>query len=183
MATQTITATLGGRQWFDENTAYGSNAGSIAERNTSIAERNTRLFLAQQRARRGPTPEVFFVKHLDNTRIVKADDPVRKKEMRTFAMAMSILFAMVMVYGWQHFSAIEYGYKVEAKKAQIEQLRETNRQLSAQQAELSDLNRLDREARRLGMAAPRPGQVVRPELTPDANSGAVMAQAQIPAIQ
>jgi cell division protein FtsL len=146
-------------------------------------EHNTRLFHAQRRARRGPTPEVFFTKYLDNTRIVKADDPVRKKEMKTFAIAMSILFAMVMVYGWQHLSAIEYGYKVEAKKQQVEQLRETNRHLTAQQAQLSDLSRLDREARKLGMSAPRPGQVVRPELTPDANAGAVMAEATVPSIR
>jgi cell division protein FtsB len=176
MATQTITATLGNRAWFEENAAYGSNA-------QATLERNTRLFHAQQRARRGPTPEVFFVKHLDNTRIVKADDPVRKREMRNFAMAMSILFAMVMVYGWQHFSAIELGYKVEAKKAQIEQLRETNRQLSAQQAQLTDLSRLDREARKLGMSEPRAGQVVRTEPISDGNSGAVMAEAHIPAVQ
>jgi cell division protein FtsL len=146
-------------------------------------EHNTRLFHAQRRARRGPTPEVFFTKYLDNTRIVKADDPVRKKEMKTFAIAMSILFAMVMVYGWQHLSAIEYGYKVEAKKQQVEQLREMNRHLTAQQAQLSDLSRLDREARKLGMSAPRPGQVVRPELTPDVNAGAVMAEATVPDIR
>jgi cell division protein FtsL len=146
-------------------------------------EHNTRLFHAQRRARRGPTPEVFFTKYLDNTRIVKADDPVRKKEMKTFAIAMSILFAMVMVYGWQHLSAIEYGYRVEAKKQQVQQLQETNRHLSAQQAQLSDLSRLDREARKLGMSAPRPGQVVRPELTPDVNAGAVMAEATVPNIR
>lgn len=176
MATQTITATFGSRNWFDETASHAASA-------QATADHNTRLFHAQQRARRGPTPEVFFVKHLDNTRIVKADDPVRKKEMRNFAMAMSVLFAMVMVYGWQHLSAIEYGYKVEAKKAQVEQLRETNRQLSAQQAELTQLGRLDREARRLGMTAPRAGQVVRPDLSPDVNSGAVLAAAQMPGIQ
>jgi cell division protein FtsL len=176
MATQTITATLGNRTWFDENAAYANSA-------QAALDHNTRLFHAQHRARRGPTPEMFFVKHIDNTRIVKADDPVRKKEMRNFAFAMSLLFAMVMVYGWQHFSAIEYGYKVEAKKQQLEQLRETNRQLSAQQAQLSELSRLDREARKLGMSAPKPGQVVRPDLTPDVNSGAVLAEARVPAIQ
>lgn len=178
MATQTITAALGGRTgWFEESASFGN---THAEHNAQ--ERNTILFHAQQRARRGPTPEVFFMKHVDNTRLVKADDPVRKKEMRTFAMAMSILFAMVMVYGWQHFSAIEYGYKVEAKKQQLEQLREVHRDLSVRQAQLSDLSRLDREARRLGMAAPAPGQVIRPDLTPEANDGAVMAEAKMPRV-
>ena len=36
-----------------------------------------------------------------------------------------------MVYVWQHFSAIEVGYHVEAQKQQVEQLREQNRQLAA----------------------------------------------------
>jgi hypothetical protein len=129
----------------------------------TVAERNQLLLHAQQRARRGPTPEVFFTKHMDNTRLVKAADPVRIREMRSFAIAMTVLFAMVMIYGWQHFSSIEVGYKVEAEKQQLEQLHEQNRQLSLKEAQLCDLGRLDREARRLGMDAPKPGQVVRPD--------------------
>jgi len=144
-----------------------------------IAERNQALFEAQRRARRGPTPEVFFVKHLDNSRLVKAADPVRVKEMRRFALAMSVLFVVVMLYGWQHFSSIEIGYRVESEKQQLHQLEEQNRQLGLKEAQLCDLNRLDREARGLGMSAPRPGQVVRPEDEVDTGLGAgapVMAQ-------
>src|ERR1700753_668549 len=95
--------------------------------NPQIAYRNLHLFAAQQRARRGPTPEVFFPKRLDNSRLVKAADPVRVREMRIFTAAMSILFACLMFYGWQHFSAIEVGYKVEAEKALKAQLEEQNR--------------------------------------------------------
>ncbi len=161
MATQAIA----GQGWFE-----GSRDNTM-----DVAERNQLLLHAQQRARRGPTPEVFFSKHLDNTRLVKAADPVRVKEMRSFAIAMTVLFAMVMLYGWQHFSSIEIGYKVEAEKQQVEQLREQNRQLSLKEAQLCDLGRLDREARRLGMNAPQPGNVVRPDSSFDA-SQPVMAQ-------
>ena len=86
--------------------------------NQQVADRNLHLFAAQQRARRGPTPEVFCSKRLDNTRLVKAADPVRVREMRIFTAAMTVLFVIVMFYGLQHFSAIEYGYKVEAEKQQ-----------------------------------------------------------------
>ena len=48
---------------------------------------------------------------------MKAADPVRVREMRIFTAAMTVLFVIVMFYGWQHFSAIEYGYRVEAEKA------------------------------------------------------------------
>jgi len=142
----------------------------------AVAERNRQLFAVQQRARRGPTPEVFFVKHLDNSRLVKANDPARTREMRIFSIAMSVLFTLVMVYGWQHFNSIEYGYKVEAQKQQRELLKEQNHQLRLTEAQLCDPVRIDRMARRLGMDAPKPGQVVRPDSVPDANAP-VMAQA------
>jgi cell division protein FtsL len=128
-----------------------------------IAERNLSLLAAQQRARRGPTPEAFFQKHLDNTRLVKTDDPTRVREMRIFTAAMTVLFLFVMVYGWQHFSAIEYGYRVEASKQQKELLEEQNRQLRLSEAQLCDPVRIDRMARKLGLNEPQPGQVVRPE--------------------
>ncbi|MDR3735805.1 MAG: cell division protein FtsL, partial [Acidobacteriaceae bacterium] len=52
---------------------------AVQTRGSSIAERNRALFELQRRARRGPTPEVFFAKHIDNSRIVKADDPQRRR--------------------------------------------------------------------------------------------------------
>jgi cell division protein FtsL len=140
--------------------------GSRAEsrgRTESLAERNRALFEAQKRARRGPTPEVFFAKHIDNSRIVKADDPERRREMRSFAAVMGVLFLLVMVYVWQHFAAIEVGYQVEAQKQQVEQMREQNRQLRLNEAQLSDPGRIDRIAKQLGLDAPQPGQVVRPD--------------------
>jgi hypothetical protein len=160
MATQTIAA-------------YNLNYGS---QTNQVAERNLKLLAAQQRARRGPTPEVFIAKRLDNSRLVKAADPVRVREMRIFTAAMSVLFVFVMFYGWQHFSAIEYGYKVEAEKQQCASLEEQNRQLRLTEAQLCDPDRIDRMAKKLGLGAPRPGQVVRQENAFDPSTP-VMAQA------
>jgi cell division protein FtsL len=162
MATQAIAAQLGietGRSGYDR-----------------IMEHNMALLAAQQRARRGPTPEVFFVKRFDNSRLVKAADPQRVREMRTFACAMALLFGLIMIYGWQHLSAIEYGYRIESEKQQIQQLEEQNRQLRLTEAQLGDPARIDQAARRLGLTAPRPGQVVRPDATADPNAPA-LAQA------
>ena len=154
----------------------GTRAQSRAE---SLAVRNRELYEAQRRARRGPTPEVFFTKHIDNSRIVKADDPVRRREMRQFSLVMGMLFMLVMVYVWQHFSAIEVGYHVEAQKQQVELLREQNRQLRLNEAQLTDPERIDTLARQMGLAAPLPGQVVRPNGS-DVNAP-VLAQAHVPA--
>ncbi len=147
----------------------------------TLAEHNSSLFEAQRRARRGPTPEVLFAKHIDNSRIVKADDPTRRKEMRQFTTVMSVLFALVMVYVWQHFSAIEVGYRVEAQKTQMEQMREENRQLRLSEAQLTDPQRIDVMAKQLGLSAPQPGQVIRSDGLGMANPDApVMAQAGAP---
>jgi cell division protein FtsL len=126
-----------------------------------IEERNARLFAEQSRLRRGPTLEVFFPKRIDNSRLVKAPDPVRIREMRIFTAAVTVLFSLVMFYGLQHFSAIEIGYSVEAKKLQLESLREQNRQLKLTQAQLSQPSRIDAMARQMGMTEMQPTQVVR----------------------
>ena len=149
-------------------------------RAATLAERNRELYEAQRRARRGPTPEVFFTKHIDNSRIVKADDPERRREMRSFSAVMSVLFVLVMVYVWQHFSAIEMGYNIEAQKVQVEHLSEQNRQLRLSEAELTDPQRIDVMARQLGLGAPQPGQVVRSDGSDVNVNDAVLAQAHVP---
>src|SRR5258708_13659785 len=108
----------------------------------SLTARNRELYETQRRARRGPTPEVFFTKHIDNSRIVKADDPVRRREMRTFTASMRVLFVLGMVYVCQHFAAIEVEYHFEAQKIPLEHLREDNRKLRLSHTHLTDAPRL-----------------------------------------
>ncbi len=148
-------------------------------RPASVAALNHDRFEAQRIRRRGPMPEMFFAKHIDNSRIVKADDPERRAEMRRFTLTMGIFFFLTMVYVWQHFSAIEVGYRVEAQKTRVELLREQNRQLRLNEAQLSDPGRIDRIARQLGLDTPLPGQVVRPE--GDTSVQPVLAQVHVPA--
>jgi cell division protein FtsL len=155
-------------------------AGRAGNASQARAQRNRELFELQKRARRGPTPEVFFAKHIDNSRIVKADDPERRREMRTFTVTMSILFLLVMVYVWQHFSAIEVGYNVESQKHQVAQMQEQNRQLRLAEAQFSNPVRIDQIARQLGLDAPQAGQMVGPDGSGSASNGPVLAQASAP---
>jgi cell division protein FtsL len=136
-----------------------------------IAERNTEL-MAQQALlrRRVRTPEFYFTRHFDNTRLVKASDPVRVREMRVFSAAVAVLFSLIMIYGLQHFSAIESSYRVETEKQTLDQLREENRQLHLSQAELSEPGRIDQMARQLGLDQPQPGQVVYPSAHVDSSA-------------
>ncbi|HKS95851.1 MAG TPA: cell division protein FtsL [Terriglobia bacterium] len=123
------------------------------------------------------TPEVFFAKTIDNSRLVKVTDPHRAREMRMFSLALVALFVLVMLYAWQHFSAIEYGYRIEALNAQKNQLTETNRALRLEEASLRDPERIDALARRMGLQTPQAGQVV--HMNPDERDfgGPVLAQA------
>ena len=147
---------------------------------TRVAERNAELLAQQAIRRRGVrTPEFYFTRHFDNSRLVKAPDPVRVREMRVFTAAVSVLFSLIMIYGLQHFSAIERSYRVEAEKQQLEQLREENRQLRLGEAQLSQPARIDGMARQLGLAAPQPGQVVHPSASVDAGAP-ILAQMHQP---
>lgn len=141
-----------------------------------VVERNAALLAQQPMRRRGVrTPEVIFSHHFDNSRLVKADDPVRARQMRVFSAALTLLFSLVMVYGLQHFYAIENSYRIESEKQVRDQLREENRQLRLSEAQLTRPGRIDGMARQLGLAAPEPGQVVHATTHID-NSAPVLAQ-------
>ena len=141
-----------------------------------IAEHNAELMVQQApRRRRVRTPEFFFVKHFDNSRLVKASDPVRAREMRVFSVAVAMLFSLIMVYGLQHFYAIESSYRVESEKQTLDQLREENRQLRLTEAELTQPGRIDQMAHQLGLAEPQPGQVVHSDARP-ASAAPALAQ-------
>ena len=146
-----------------------------------VAERNAELMARQALRRRGAcTPEFFFPKHFDNSRLVKGADPVRVRQMRQFSLAAALLFSLVMIYGLQHFYAIESGYRVETEKQALNQLREENRQLRLAEAQLTQPERVDFMARQLGLAEPQPGQVIHPNGRPDAGIPSI-AQATPPA--
>ncbi|MGD0628821.1 MAG: cell division protein FtsL [Terracidiphilus sp.] len=147
---------------------YFESGRSLGQR---IREKNAELLALQPLRRRGVrTPEFYFARHFDNSRLIKAPDPVRVREMRLFAAAITTLFSLVMIYGLQHFYAIESGYRVEAEKQAVEQLREENRQLRLSEAQLTQPGRIDSMARQLGLAEPAPGQVVHPNTRPDATA-------------
>ncbi len=141
-----------------------------------VAERNAALLAQQPMRRRGiRTPEVVFARHIDNSRLVKAPDPVRARQMRIFSAAMTMLFSLVMIYGLQHFTAIENSYRIESEKQVRDQLREENRQLRLSEAQLTQPGRIDGMARQLGLGEPQPGQVVHATTHID-SSAPVLAQ-------
>ena len=117
------------------------------------------------------TPEVYFAKGIDNSRLVKVEDPRSGREMKQFGIALCCLFLLVMTYAFQHFKAIEYGYKIEILKSQRNSLSELNRDLRLEEASLQDPQRIDVLAKKMGLQSPQAGQVIRmdnplPDSTP-----------------
>jgi hypothetical protein len=128
----------------------------------------------------GITPEFYFQKTIDNSRLVKVTDPQRRREIRIFSAAVAALFMVMMFYAWQHFSSIEYGYRIEAQKAERDRLVEVNRTLTLEAASLRDPGRIDALARKMGLESTQPGQVIR--LNPEDVGAPIMAQATTVAV-
>jgi cell division protein FtsL len=123
------------------------------------------------------TPEVYFHKAIDNSRLVKVEDPAHAREMRMLMLSLGCLFLFVMTYAVQHFKSIEYGYKIASLKNQRDSLSDTNRALQLQEASLRDPQRIDNIARKLGFQSPQAGQIMHLD-APMADSGsAEMASA------
>ncbi|HEY6251858.1 MAG TPA: cell division protein FtsL [Candidatus Angelobacter sp.] len=129
----------------------------------------------------GITPEFYFQKMIDNSRLVRVADPQRTREVRMFTIAVSVLFLMTMVYTLQHFRSLEYGYQIETQKTEHDRLVELNRSLTLEQASLRDPRRIAELARQMDLDLPHPGNVIR--LDSDApEGGPVIAQASAVAI-
>ena len=126
------------------------------------------------------TPEIYFAKPIDNSRLVKVEDPKRSREMKHFGIALSCLFILVMTYAWQHFKAIEYGYKIESMKIQRDGLVEMNRAYRLEEASLRSPDRIDKIAREFGMQPPQAGQIIRMDsATPEAGTPVMASVAPI----
>lgn len=124
------------------------------------------------------TPEIYFSKSIDNSRLVKLEDPRRGREMQQFVTALVCLFLLVMTYAWQHFKAIEYGYKIESAKVERDNIGEMNHALRLEDASLRDPERIDVMARKLGLQSPQAGQVM--NLDTSGDSGAPVMASAVP---
>ena len=165
MATQAITGRGGYRMW--------QPVGPAPKSVTGRRQPQTR---APMRKWGGVTPEIYFNKAIDNSRLVKVADPKRAREIAMFSASLAVLFFFTMIYAWQHLSSIEYGYKIEAQKIERDALLEQNRALRLEEASLRDPERIEQLAARMGLVAPQAGQIMHLEATADPTAP-VMARA------
>ena len=122
------------------------------------ARRRASKPLAGGRAR---FPEIYFVKRIDNSRLVREVDPEKRRECFRLLPLGILVFLSVLFFSWQHLQCVRAGYEIEELKEQRTAEQEWNRQLRLEQAALADPQRIDTLARRdLGMVSPTPQQVI-----------------------
>lgn len=123
------------------------------------ARRRPRNFPAVGRA---SFPEFYFVKHIDNSRLVREVDVERRRECFGLFGILALVFLFVFMFAYQHFQSVRLGYQIEQLKTEYTTLEQQRHQLRLEQAALADPQRIDTLARtRLGMVTPGPQQVIR----------------------
>ena len=112
-------------------------------------------------AGRAPYPEIYFVKHIDNSRLQREVDHEKRRECFSLLVLGTLAFLFIMLFAWQHFECVRYGYMIQQLKQDHAEMVEQNHTLKVQFASLSDPQRIDTLARsELGLAPPKPGQII-----------------------
>jgi cell division protein FtsL len=110
--------------------------------------------------KRAKASEFHTVKRIDNSRLVRAIDPARFRELMRWVGLGTLFLGFVLLYVGQHFHCIQLSYTLEDLKTQRAQAAALNSQLRLEIAGLRDPMRIDVIARRqLGLTEPVPGQV------------------------
>lgn len=184
------------RPWIDLETREDARTGERAQAGGFFydgvaAGREVRAGLSRRPAATRPLPMedlCFFIKTIDNSRLVRVVDPHSRRECLGLVICVLAVFLLALLYIGPHLALLRTGYRLEDLKREHEALAESNRQLQVKEATLRDPQRIYSIARKLGLEAPAPEQVVWPE--PDGrlptgrellarNGGAVAPQDQV----
>ena len=112
-------------------------------------------------AGRAVFPEIYFVKQIDNSRLRREVDREKRRECFSVLGLGILVFFSLMLFAWQHFQCLRYGYQIERLKGEHVTLEESNHRLRLQEAALADPQRIDTLARaQLGLTSPQPRQVI-----------------------
>ncbi len=110
---------------------------------------------------RAPVPDVYFVKRIDNSRLHREVDLEKRRECYSLLGLGILVFLFCLLFAWQHFQCVRYGYQIQEIKGQRAVLEDWNRQLRLDEASLVDPQWIDTYARqKLGLVPPAPQQVI-----------------------
>jgi len=124
--------------------------------------------------------DIYYVKSIDNSRVVRVADPNERRELMTWLLAGVLIFGLGLAYTLERFALIQNGYTIAELKSKRDALLEANSKLQLEEARLQRPDRIDAYARQnLGLQPTTEGQVVRLEpAMPVAEGEAVVAAAR-----
>jgi hypothetical protein len=138
------------------NIAPAISARSHGAAATARLERNPNQLRAL------PQEDVFFYcKKIDNSRLVREADPRSANSCWSAIGAACVTVALLTGVLVPQLMGTLAGYKLEALRAEERKLADERHNLEWKEAELLNMNRLERLAKDQNLAAPGPGQVVR----------------------
>jgi len=143
------------------------------------AGREVRAGLARRSAACRPLPMedlCFFVKPIDNSRLVQVMDPRSKWEILKMVVGGLFLLLMALGYALPYLEKADAGYRIQDLRNQNEALVEHTKQLQVEKASLEDPRRVAAEAAGLGLRKPTAEQVVWAEGAAPANPMDLVAQ-------
>ena len=128
-----------------------------------------------KRRKKAAHTEFHTVKRIDNSRLVRAAEPVRMQGFYRTAGWGGLIAVFLMFYVYQHFRCIDLSFQLEDLKTKQTEASSLNSGLRLEIEGLRDPKRIDYIARRqLGLSEPLPTQVQ----DYDAPSGAEVAAAR-----
>jgi len=135
--------------------------------------------VASARAKKPLMTEVYTIKKIDNSRLVRHVEPVKLRNLyRTVALG-GLIALCLMAYAYQHFRCIDLSFQLEDIKAKQVQAQQANGELKLEIATLRDPRRIDVIAQReLGLKRPDAAQV-REYANPDGSEMAALQAVRI----
>jgi cell division protein FtsL len=104
--------------------------------------------------------EFHTVKRIDNSRLVRAAEPMRMQGFYRTAGWGALIAVFLMFYVYQHFRCIDLSFQLEDLKSRQTKMSALNSELRLEIEGLRDPRRIDMIARhQLGLTEPLPTQV------------------------
>ncbi|MGH9341434.1 MAG: FtsB family cell division protein [Acidobacteriota bacterium] len=94
---------------------------------------------------------VDFNRQQLKNRPVSAGDQTTYSEMARWIFFGGLFIGLILVYAWLHMEMLDISYQMEQIKRENAQLRELNSALRAEYSSLLNPQKIDEEARRLGL--------------------------------
>ncbi len=110
-------------------------------------------------AARNPVYDFYFWRPVDNSSLIRAVDPQRRRQYWRFLKISVVVFLCVLIYAWQYFACLRLRREMSFLKSEHQVLSEWQYKLRLERASLARLERIEAIAgRELGLQRAEPAQ-------------------------